>query len=325
MKIDQLSRWEVMRHLEKDIKDAVTEFLKPIEQIWQPSDFLPNASSESFYDDVKNLQQRIKGLSSDILAILVGNTITEEALPNYEAWLLSLNETTGDWEGGWSQWMRGWTAEENRHGDVLNKYLYLSGRIDMRQMEISTQYLIADGFDIGTTKDPYRNFIYTSFQELATNVSHRRVAQFAKENGDGELAKLCGNVASDEARHANAYKSFVSKIFEIDPSEMMVAFADMMKKKIVMPAHFMREMGLAKGQSWNPFSDTAQRVGVYTGMDYINILRSLIDEWRIDSIRALSDAGETARDYIMELPDRLEKIAQRSKPQPQYSFSWILP
>jgi acyl-[acyl-carrier-protein] desaturase len=24
-----------------------------------------------------------------------------------------------------------WTSEENRHGDLLNKYLYLSGRVNM--------------------------------------------------------------------------------------------------------------------------------------------------------------------------------------------------
>jgi acyl-[acyl-carrier-protein] desaturase len=323
MKANEHSRFEVMKHLERDIRDAVREFLKPVDEIWQPSDFLPDAHSESFHDDIKKLQERAKGLSTDLLAVLVGNTITEEALPNYEAWLLALNQIPGDWEGGWSQWVRAWTAEENRHGNVLNTYLYLTGRIDMRQMEISTQYLIADGFDIGTTKDPYRNFIYTSFQEIATNVSHRRVAQFAKEDGDIELAKLCGNVASDEARHANAYKSFVTKIFEIDPNEMMLAFADMMKKKIVMPAHFLREMGLAKGQTWNPFSDAAQRIGVYTGLDYIHILKSLIDEWNIAGMRALSGAGEAARDFIMELPNRLEKIAQRSKPGANYSFNWI--
>jgi acyl-[acyl-carrier-protein] desaturase len=42
-----------------------------------------------------------------------------------------------------------WTGEENRHGDLLNKYLYLSGRVNMREVEI-TQHLINDGFDIGT-------------------------------------------------------------------------------------------------------------------------------------------------------------------------------
>ncbi len=28
---------------------------------------------------------------------------------------------------------RQWIAEENRHGDVLGRYLYLSGRVDMKQ------------------------------------------------------------------------------------------------------------------------------------------------------------------------------------------------
>ena len=32
----------------------------------------------------------------------------------------------------WARWTRGWTAEENRHGDLMNKYCYLSGRVNMR-------------------------------------------------------------------------------------------------------------------------------------------------------------------------------------------------
>lgn len=324
MKAPLQSRLEVLNHLEKHVQNAATVYLKPVDEIWQPSDLIPDSSDEGFYEQVKELQQKAKGLSYDLLAVLVGDTITEEALPSYESWLLSLNDINQDWNGAWSQWVRAWTAEENRHGDVLNKYLYLSGRVDMRQMEISTQYLLADGFDLGTSRDPYRNFIYTSFQELATNLSHRRVAQFAKADGDSLLAKLCGNVASDELRHANAYKSFVSKIFEVDPNEMMLAFEDMMRKKIVMPAHFLREMGLLKGQTFTHFSDVAQRIGVYTATDYINILRSLIAEWKIDGMKSLSDAGEKARDYIMSLPDRLERIAQkRSTPAGNYAFSWI--
>jgi hypothetical protein len=37
-----------------------------------------------------------------------------------------------------------WTGEENRHGDLLNKYLYLSGRVNMREIEMTTQHLIKD-------------------------------------------------------------------------------------------------------------------------------------------------------------------------------------
>jgi acyl-[acyl-carrier-protein] desaturase len=319
------SKLEILRHLEDNIPNAINTYLKPIEEIWHPSDLLPDASSENFFSEVEQLQERAKALPYDLVAVLVGDTITEEALPTYESWLLSLNHISREREGGWNEWVRGWTAEENRHGDALNKYLYLSGRVNMKQMEISTHYLLADGFDIGTSGDPYRTFIYTSFQELATNLSHRRVAEFAKKAGDNLLAKLCGNVASDEARHANAYKSFVANIFEQDPSHMMLAFEDMMRRKIIMPAHFLRESGTEKGSSFSHFSQAAQRIGVYTAQDYINILSDLVKEWGIEYMSSLSSDAEKARDYIMGLPERLQRLTRRANPEPGYTFSWINP
>jgi len=323
-KVDTLSRSEVMKYLERDIEHALTKYLKPVDDIWQPADLLPDSADEQFIDRVKLLQEKAGNLSYDLLAVLIGDTITEEALPTYESWLYLIKGTSKENESPWTQWVRAWTAEENRHGDVLNKYLYLSGRVNMRQMEISTQHLLSDGFDIGTARDPYRSFVYTSFQETATNLSHRRVAQFAKKAGDDELAKICGHVASDEARHANAYKSFVARILEIDPSEMILAFEDMMRKKIIMPAHFLREQGTPLGSTFTHFADAAQRIGVYTAMDYVNILNSLINEWKIETITNLTDAAEKGRDYIMTLPGRLQRLAERMSPkQAVYKFSWI--
>lgn len=322
--MSKISKVEVMNHLDKEILEAIPMFLKPIETIWQPADLLPHPNSIEFFDDIKKLREKAENLSYDLIAVLIGDTITEEVLPTYESWLSMIKPMNEDREGGWNKWVRAWTSEENRHGDVLNKYLYLSGRVDMRAMEISTQYLLADGFDVNTANDPYRSFIYTSFQEMATNLSHRRVAQFAKKEGDDLLAKICGNVASDEARHANAYKSFVAKVFELDPNEMMLAFEDMMRKKIVMPAHFLRESGGLKSSSFQHFSEAAQRLGVYTTADYINILLLLLKEWGIESMRYLKDSGEKARDYLMMLPSRLSKLAERINPQPSsYKFSWI--
>lgn len=319
------SRKEVMTYLEPFMVNDMADYLKSVEDMWQPADLLPDSSKDTFFEEVKELQSSTKELSYDLMAVLIGDTITEEALPTYESWLTMVDDISRSEQGGWMKWVRAWTAEENRHGDLLNKYLYLSGRVNMRMMEASTQYLIQDGFDIGTGHDPYRNFIYTSFQELATNVSHRRVAGLAKQSGDKLLSKICGVIAADEARHAKAYKAFISKAFEVDANEVMIAFEDMMRKKIVMPAHFLREIGVKMGQTFGHFTDAAQRLGVYTAVDYVDILRDLIHDWKIEEIRDLNEGGEKARDYIVALPDRLIRIADRIKvPNLEYKFSWIL-
>lgn len=329
MKLHDL-RLEVMDTIGKSMDDLLAKYLKPIESNWQPADLLPDARNPKFIAEINEIQELAKEMDYDLLTVLIGDTITEEALPTYETWLMDIEGINQQYNennpNGWSKWIRGWTAEENRHGDLLNKYLFLCGRVDMREMEVTTQHLINDGFDIGTGRNPYKNFVYTSFQELATNISHRRVASLVKKTGNTLLAKINGIIAADEARHASAYSDFVKRIFELDPSQMMTSFEDMMRKKIVMPAHFMRQSGDKVGELWSHFSDAAQRTKVYTAQDYINILSSLIKDWDIDKITDLNEAGEKARDYIMALPNRLQNITNRmQEPEKEFEFKWIGP
>lgn len=320
-------RLEVMQALEPKVAGFMDTFLVPIEKIWQPSDFLPDSEEEGFLEKVKEIREESKELGYDFWVTMVADTITEEALPTYESWLMDVVgiDQHGDFKtNGWAKWVRAWTGEENRHGDVLNKYLYLSGRVNMREIEITTQHLLTDGFDIGTDRDPYKNFVYTSFQELATNISHKRVGQMAKKQGNALLGKMCTIIAGDEMRHHLAYREFVKAIFGEDPSGMMLAFADMMKKKIVMPAHFLRESGGTIGTAFENFSNCAQRLGVYTAQDYVDILRKLNAFWELESVRSLNEEAEKARDYLISLPARLERIAERMKfPQDQYHFKWV--
>ncbi|MFV8346283.1 MULTISPECIES: acyl-ACP desaturase [Flavobacterium] len=319
-------RLEVMQFLEKNVDSFVDQYLIPVEKIWQPTDFLPNSQSDTFFDEVKELREIAKELPYDFWVTLVGDTITEEALPTYESWLMDVDGIDNVERNGWSKWIRQWTGEENRHGDLLNKYLYLSGRVNMREVEITTQHLINDGFDIGTGRDPYKNFVYTSFQELATYVSHNRVAQMAKKYGDNKLSKMCKMIAGDEMRHHHAYSEFVNRIFQVDPSEMMLAFQYMMKAKIVMPAHFLRESGEKISTAFEQFSDSAQRIGVYTAADYVDIMQKLIDKWEIDKISGLTDEAEKARDYLMKLPGRMAKISERLViPKESHIFKWVEP
>ncbi|MCX6173036.1 MAG: acyl-ACP desaturase [Flavobacterium sp.] len=319
-------RLEVMQFLDSKVDEFVDKFLIPIETIWQPSDFLPDAQSDTFFEEVKELQEIAKELPYDFWVAMVGDTITEEALPTYESWLMDVEGIDNVERNGWSRWIRQWTSEENRHGDLLNKYLYLSGRVNMREVEITTQHLIADGFDIGTGRDPYKNFVYTSFQELATYVSHNRVSQLAKEYGDKKLSKVCKLIAGDEMRHHHAYCEFVDQIFKVDPSEMMLAFQYMMKQKITMPALFLRESGEKIGVAFEQFSNSAQKLGVYTANDYVEIMQKLIERWQIDKIGNLSDEAEKARDYLMKLPGRMAKISERLVlPDENYIFKWVQP
>lgn len=323
MALDNM-RLEVMQTVEKDVDSFVEKYLIPVEEIWQPTDLLPNFQKENYMDELEQIREEAKELGYDFWVVLVADMVTEEALPTYESWLMDMKGVDQHGRDGWSKWIRHWTGEENRHGDTLNKYLYLSGRVNMREVEKTTQYLINDGFDIGTGRDPYKNFVYTSFQELATNISHKRVGQLAKKKGNKMLAKMCSIIAGDEMRHHLAYREFVKIIFEHDPSEMMLAFHDMMKKKIVMPAQFIRESGQGIAEAFENFSNAAQRLGVYTTFDYIDILGKLNDYWEIDKFTSLTDEAEKARDYLMALPDRMSRIANRiSIPQDQHQFKWV--
>src|SRR5437868_13676412 len=115
-------------------------------------------------------------LSDEVLVVLVADMVTEEALPSYAVSLnLIAEDTSGTSEEPWAVWLRGWTAEENRHGDLLNAFLRLTGRVDMRAIEITVHHLVKYGFNPRAYPDLYGGLVYTSFQERATKVSHSNV------------------------------------------------------------------------------------------------------------------------------------------------------
>lgn len=320
---------EMFKSLEDWAEGNILPFLKSVEKNWQPQDFLPDPASEGFYDEVKELRARAREIPDDYFVCLVGDMITEEALPTYQTMLNTLDgvrDETGASPTSWAIWTRAWTAEENRHGDLLNKYLYLSGRVDMRQIEKTIQYLIGSGMDPRTENSPYLGFIYTSFQERATFISHGNTARLAKEHGDLKLAQICGTIAADEKRHETAYTKIVEKLFEIDPDGTVLAFADMMKKKISMPAHLMYDG--RDDNLFEHFSAVAQRLGVYTARDYADILEFLVGKWSVEDLQGLSGEGRRAQDFVCGLAPRIRKLDERaqsraSKVARPVSFSWI--
>eukprot|EP00980_Cylindrotheca_fusiformis_P011947 scaffold2830_cov131-Cylindrotheca_fusiformis.AAC.68 len=302
------------------------------EKAWQPQDFLPDLSKEGWEDELKELRKMTEGVPDDVLVVLVGDMVTEEALPTYQTLLNTFegcDDPSGDTDTAWARWSRGWTSEENRHGDLLNKYLYLGGRCDMRSIEITIQHLITNGFNPGAQKDPYRGFVYTSFQERATRVSHSNVGRLAGKYGDKHLRKICAKIAGDEGRHEKAYQQFCEEILKRDPDGLIMVFGDMMRGQISMPAELMTDG--VNSNLYDDFSTVAQRLGVYTALDYADIIRHLVDRWGLEKLEGLSSEAEKEREYLCKLPERYRKLAERSmnrkkqvnEEEPKKTFSWI--
>ena len=326
------SRIEIMDHLSPWLEDEMKTLLRPVENLWQPTDFLPDLASESGHDDLVALQEEAKALPDDVVSVLVGDTVTEEALPTYSNWLACLegvSEAGAASQNPWAVWNRAWCGEENRHGDVLSRYLVLSGRVNMREVDVVINNLIYDGMEIQTGRDPYRFFTYTSFQELATNRSHRNVGNMAKAVGAEKLFKMSGVIAGDEGWHARAYRTFVAKFLEIDTDEALLAIADLFRKQIKMPAMNLRETGAAAGTTFKTFEALAQRIKVYTGLDYLEILESLVEFWEISDLKGLGNEAQKAQEYICKLPGRYRKLLTRARiPTAEElppTFRWLTP
>ncbi|KAH7685264.1 Fatty acid desaturase type 2 protein [Dioscorea alata] len=323
---------EVFRNLEGWASRNLLPLLKPVEKCWQPMDFLPDPAkpTDEFQHEVRELRARSGELPAEYFVVLVGDMITEEALPTYQTMINTLDgvrDETGASSTPWAVWTRAWTAEENRHGDLLSKYLYLSGRVDMKMVEKTVQYLIGAGMDPGTENNPYLGYIYTSFQERATFVSHGNTARLAKNYGDSVLARICGTIAADEKRHETAYTRIVEKLIELDPDGALVSIENMMRKRITMPAHLMSDG--CDPHLFENFSALAQRLGVYTAGDYADILEFLVGRWKLESLEGLSAAGRRAQEFVCGLPARIRKMQERADERAKtmaphvVKFSWI--
>ncbi|MEW5298359.1 MAG: hypothetical protein WDW38_000912 [Sanguina aurantia] len=334
---------EVIQGMSGWASKELGRYLKPSDRCWQPADFLPDPASDTFIDQLHALRQTASSLPADYLVVLVGDMVTEEALPSYMNMLNTLDgvrDETGAEATPWAQWTRAWTSEENRHGDLLNRYLYLSGRVDMRAVEVTIQNLIGSGLDPKLENNPYLCFIYTSFQERATKISHGNTARLANLHSDPLLAKICGLIAADEARHEIAYSAIVGELFSRDPEGATLAFADMMRKGIVMPAHFVddgwhgeaNQGGGAKGNLFHDYASVADAIGVYTTQDYANIVDNLVTRWGVADLQ-LSGEAAAAQHFLCNHGSRIRRLADlqverriRDRKQGRTksaAFSWI--
>jgi acyl-[acyl-carrier-protein] desaturase len=318
-------RVSVMRDLEPSL-EALLPLMRPVDECWQPSDVLPKMGTEGWADEIAALRSEAARLTDEMLVVLVGNVVTEEALPSYLAALNrfgGMTDATGTDEHPWARFGRMWTAEEKRHGDVTRAYLYLSGRVDMRSVEMTVQHLLRNGFDTRAGGDPYRGIAYAAFQEHATKRAWSQLGGIAGSVGAPTLHKICGIVAADEARHERTYVAVLRDIVARDPVGALEALEDTLCHSIAMPARTMSD-GHDR-RLFSHFADVGQRLGVYTLTDYAENLTQLVATLGLASMTGLPAEAEAARESICSLPARhrlfaAERAAAPVRPLP---FRWI--
>lgn len=88
---DYEHHFEILHNMQ-DIVGENLNFLAPVDRAWQPTDYLPDLTAENWQQQVHDFRVPAQCLSDEALVVLVGDMVTEEALPSYS---VSLNLIAG--------------------------------------------------------------------------------------------------------------------------------------------------------------------------------------------------------------------------------------
>lgn len=291
----------VLKALEPRVEALMERHLEQ-RNLWLPADLLdPEEATE--------LRERAGDLSAGVRAGLALNLLTEEGLPHFHRLLATYLGR----DSVWRRWSDIWTAEEDRHGCVLRDYARDAGVFDMQALErMQYEYLVA-GFDPEWGRDPYQLLAYTTLQERATQFAHANLARLAART-EPRLQRTLGHVAADESRHHAFYRDAFSLIIEEDPERALRAAWAVMPR-LAMPGHTMPD--------FTRLADVARVEGIYGPFDYRRIVAEMLRWWGIPALRGLSGAGEHIRERLLELPERLGRVAERmSERRPSVSMQF---
>jgi len=289
------SKIEVLNDLESEV-EALMESHERKRDIWYPSDLLspePDKGPDKFLQD---LRAQADGIPDHVRAALALNMLTEEGLPHFHR-LLAVY--LGD-ESHWRKWNNLWTAEEDRHGQVLHDYCRDTRLFDQRKIEEMQFEYLRKGFHPDWDQDPYRVFAYTTVQERATQFSHSETGRIVGAY-EPRLAEVLAQVAKDEARHYVFYRSVFELILQRDPNEALHSAS------FILPAIDMPGLTIS---GFKELADVIRRSGIYGPRDYLRIVQEQIRYWKIESLQGLNELGHKAQEKIVGIPARLRRIAE---------------
>jgi acyl-[acyl-carrier-protein] desaturase len=260
---------------------------------WFPHDFIPYSLGRDFEKEPWTPDQpRLSGVAQTAFEV---NLITEDNLPSYHYLIRAIFEK-GD--GAWKNWIHRWTAEEGRHAIVIRDYLIVTRNIDPIMLERDRMQTVQLGY--ARPMRALRGLAYTSFQELATRVSHQNTGRYS---ADPVADRIMSRVAQDENLHMVFYRDALSAAFEVDPSAVMKAIAEEVLT-FEMP-----------GAGISGFVRKAAKMadaGIYDlRIHHDDILWPLLRHWRVFERTDFDPEAERARESLARFMGKLDASARR--------------
>jgi len=286
----------LLAELEPVVTDEINRHIAQARN-WYPHEYVPWSDGRTFAGvlDGEEWQPSQQKFSEAARAALIVNLLTEDNLPSYHFEIASQFGR----EGAWGEWVHRWTAEEDRHAQVIRDYLTVTRAVDPNELEDLRMQHMQTGF---TALHPgmLGGLAYVSFQELATRVSHRNTG---KATGDPIAEQMFARIALDENLHMVFYRNMMSATLDAAPDEAMGAIRDVVLD-FKMPGHDIPGF---------------QRKAVQIAVEGIYDLRQHRDEvlmpvlrhWKVFERSNFGPEGEKARDQVGEFLEELDVAASK--------------
>ncbi len=289
------SKADVLRSIEPVVQQLVDAHREK-RQLWFPSELLAPAEGQEVDEFLATLRQRAAGIDGPARVTLVLAMLTEEGLPHFHR-LFAAHMGDG---GVWEEWRNLWTAEEERHGIVLQHWVRDSRAFHPAAVERILYLYLTEGFEPAWSGDPYQMLAYTSMQERATQMTHASTGRLV-----GEVEPVIGGIlkriATEEARHYAFYRAAFAEVLACDPNAAVQSAAQTMTS-MAMPGAAMPR--------FDEFADVARRAGIYGPVEYLRIVEEHIEHWRIATLAGLDGQGRQAQATILALPARLRRMIE---------------
>lgn len=297
---------DVLASLEEIVRTLIAAHEQKRE-LWFPSEILNFEQPEC-----SGLRERANTIPDAARISLALGLLTEEGLPHFHRLIAThLGEDTF-----WQEWNNLWTAEEDRHGNLIRDYCRFTGILNMPGLERLQFSYLQRGFKRRYSQDPYTLFVYTTFQERATQIAHARTAEAAGPY-DPVLNSILLRIAADEARHFAFYRRVFAEILNRDPNRALAAMA------IAMQAF---EMPGSTIPGFSEMAEVVRRAGIYGPRDYLHIISEQLRFWDIESLTGLDEKGKRRQHQILEFPRRIARFADYLNSRTvrkQFSFALI--